>query len=144
VTTAHFKLDDILRRHKVSALALAKASGLAKTTVYNIVNNKAKAVELGTLGRLLAGLEQLTGENMTFDDLLEKDSTFDWRREVLKNARPLGAEALKALIPDWLPVEKEHNWRVWQEIEAEKRAAAKRGSRRLREIEQLFRPEDRE
>jgi hypothetical protein len=87
--TAQWKLADILRRHRKSALALAKASSLTKTTVYNILHNKSKAVELDTLGKLLAGLEALTGERMSFDDLLERQAPSASIDALFQGAKPL-------------------------------------------------------
>ena len=141
MSTVHFKVDDTLRRHNKTPAALIKASGLAKTTVYNIVNNKAKAVELATLSKLMVGLRELTDEEVAITDILEEESKPDWREEILKNAKPIGLEALQKLIPDWTAEEKAHNERVWAELEADKRTQAAKGSARLREIEQLFQPE---
>ena len=141
MSNIYFKVDDTLRRYKKTPAALIGASGLAKTTVYNIVNNKAKAVELETLVKLIAGLRELTKENIAITDIIEEEVKPDWREKVLKNAEPIGMEALQKLIPKWTEEEKAHNERIWAELEAEKRAEATRGSARLREVEQLFQPE---
>ena len=137
--TTHFKLESLLRRHNKSVLALAKASGLAKTTVYNIVNNRAKAVELETLSKLIDGLEHLTGKTISFDDVLEKEprernALLD---DLLKDAKPLDWDKLMAGIPDWTEAEREENARVFEEIERE-RKNAKRPSKRLEQMLEIF------
>ena len=109
MTTLHFKLDDTLHRHKKSAAALVEASGLAKATVYNIVNNKAKAVELETLAKLMDGLRSLTGESVTLSDILEEQTQPDWREEIFRNAKPLDWDEMMANIPDWTDEEKAEN-----------------------------------
>lgn len=121
MATVHFRLDDTLRRHKKNAAALVKASGLAKATVYNIVNNKAKAVELETLSKLLNGLRELTGEEASIDDILEKESQPDWREEILKKAKPFDWDKMMAEIPDWTQEEKAENIRVFEELERERK-----------------------
>jgi DNA-binding Xre family transcriptional regulator len=140
VPAVHFKLEPLLRRHNKSVLALAKASGLAKTTVYNIVNNKAKAVELETLGKLVDGLERLTGETITFNDVLEKEPPKQnpLLEELLKDVKPFDWEEMKKLIPDWTPEERAENERVWAEIEREKEEARQRPSERERQLLEIF------
>ena len=136
--TTHFKLEPLLRRHNKSVLALVKASGLAKTTVYNLVNNRAKAVELETLSKLVDGLERLTGKPISFDDVLEKEprernALLD---DLLKDAKPLDWDKMMAGIPDWTEEEREENSRVF-EMERE-RKNAKRPSKRLEQMLEIF------
>lgn len=140
MSTTHFKLEPLLRRHNKSVLALAKASGLAKTTVYNIVNNKAKAVELETLSKLVDGLERLTGKAVTFDDVLEKEprernSLLD---DLLKDAKPLDWDKMMASIPDWTEEEREENSRIFEEIERARKEDAKRPSKRIEQMLEIF------
>ena len=98
--TTQFKLHDTLHRYNKTPAALVQASGLAKTTVYNIVNNKAKAVELATLDKLLLGLQKLTQENFGLEDILEAKQQDDWREEIFKSAKPFNwAEIEKTLPP---------------------------------------------
>ena len=134
----HFKLGPLLRRHNKSVLALAKASGLTKTMVYNLVNNRAKAVELETLSKLVDGLERLTGKTITFDDVLEKEpqernTLLD---DLLKDAKPLDWDKMMAGIPDWTQEEREENSRVF-ETERE-RKNAKRPSKRIEQMLEIF------
>ncbi len=60
-----------LETHGKSAYSLWKASGLPRNTVYSISQGKATRIDLDTLGKLLYGLEKLTGKKVTPNDLLE-------------------------------------------------------------------------
>jgi DNA-binding Xre family transcriptional regulator len=102
MTNVQFNLKNILKEHRQTTSALVEASGLAKTTVYNIVNNKAKAVELETLEKLLNGLEKLTGRAVSFNDLFEKRlSSREVRLEhLLKDAKPFNWEETMKLLPE--------------------------------------------
>ena len=106
MSTVRFNLDIFLRQHKTTPLALAEASDLSKTTVYNIVNNKAKAVELETLGKLLTGLRTLTGETIDMNDILKEETIPDWREAILRNAKPFDWEAIQKLLPPLTPEDK--------------------------------------
>ena len=55
----------------MSAYSLWKASGLPRNTVYSISQGKAARVDLDTMGKLLYGLEKLTGETVEPNDLFE-------------------------------------------------------------------------
>jgi DNA-binding Xre family transcriptional regulator len=136
--TAQWKLADILRRHRKSALALAKASSLTKTTVYNILHNKSKAVELDTLGKLLAGLEALTGERMSFDDLLERQASSASIDALFQGAKPLHWANLDPLIPDWSEAERKRNIKAQQTLEAAKVASRQREVERTRQLQEAF------
>ena len=136
--TVHFKLDDTLRRHKKNAAALIEASGLAKATVYNIVNNKAKAVELETLSKLIYGLHKLTGEEVSINDILEKETQPDWREEILRNAKPFDWDKMMADIPDWTDEEREENARVFEEIERERKESAQHPSKRIEQMLEIL------
>lgn len=138
MSNVHFKLDDTLRRYKKTPFALVEASGLAKATVYKIVNNEAKAVKLETISKLMNGLRELTGEAVTLDDVLEEINKPDWREEILKNAKPLDWDKMMAGIPDWTEEEREENSRVFEEIERERREDAKRPSKRIEQMLEIF------
>jgi DNA-binding Xre family transcriptional regulator len=71
VYTVKLKVKEYLDTHQKSAYALWKASGLPRNTVYSLSQGKAMRLDLETLGKLLYGLEQLTGETVTPNDLLE-------------------------------------------------------------------------
>lgn len=138
--TTHFKLEPLLRRHNKSVLALAKASGLAKTTVYNIVNNKAKAVELETLSKLVDGLERLTGKSITFDDVLEKEprahnALLD---DLLKDAKPFDWDKMMAELPEWTEEEKVENEAFIKILEEQREIDRKLDMERTRKLLELF------
>jgi hypothetical protein len=65
------KVKDYLETHQKSAYALWKASGLPRNTVYSLSQGKALRLDLETMGKLLFGLEALTGETVTPNDLFE-------------------------------------------------------------------------
>lgn len=103
--STHFKLDPLLRQHKKTPLALAEASGLSKNTVYNIVNNKAKAIELETLDKLIIGLEKLIGRSVGFGDIFEKSqpSTQQRLEQLLKDAKPFYWQDVTNDLPPLAP-----------------------------------------
>jgi DNA-binding Xre family transcriptional regulator len=138
--TAQWKLADILRRHRKSALALARASGLTKTTVYNILHNKSKAVELDTLGKLLAGLESLTGERMSFDDLLERQAPNASLDALFQDVKPLHWADLEPFIPNWSEAERKRNIKAQQALEAAKAVSRQREIERTRQLQEAFKP----
>ena len=101
--TVQFKIDDVLRRYKTTPAALIESSGLAKTTVYNIVNNKAKAVELETLGKLMMGLRKLTQDDIQLSDILQEETKSDWREHILKDAKPFYWQEVREQLPELSP-----------------------------------------
>jgi DNA-binding Xre family transcriptional regulator len=106
----YWKLDSTLRQYRKTPLALARASGLSKTTVYNIVHGKAKGIELETLDKIMLGLEQLTGQKMQVEDVLNRESkTTPALEALLKNAKPFDSRNLEHLIPDWTLEEEAKN-----------------------------------
>lgn len=138
--TVHFRLNDILSHYKKTPAALVEASGLAKTTVYNIVNDKAKAVELETLSKLVDGLERLTGKAITFNDLLEKEprernSLLD---DLLKDAKPFDWEEMKKHIPNWTEEEKAENEAFIKILEEQREVDRKLDTERTKKLLDLF------
>lgn len=134
MSTVQFNLDPFLRQHKTTPLALAEASGLSKTTVYNIVNNKAKAVELETLGKLISGLRTLTGENIEIKDILKEETLPDWRETLLRNAKPLDWEAMQMQLPPLSPEEQEAFIATLEENRRRDKELSKERERRLLEL----------
>jgi DNA-binding Xre family transcriptional regulator len=65
------RIKAYLEQRNMSAYALWKASGLPRNTVYSISQGKALRVDLETMGKLLFGLEKLTGETVEPNDLFE-------------------------------------------------------------------------
>ncbi len=72
-----WKLRDYLDAHNVSAYALSKSTDLAPSTVYALARGDQGRVDLAVLDKVLAALEQLTGQTVTFNDLLERQRQDD-------------------------------------------------------------------
>lgn len=68
-----WRLRQYLDEHDISAYALTKTAALAPNTVYGLARGDQSRVDLGVLDEVIAGLEQLTGQTVTFDDLLERE-----------------------------------------------------------------------
>ena len=102
-------LDATLKRYAKNPHALVQASGLAKTTVYSIVNGETTSVELKTLEKLVNGLEQLTGEPMSIEDILKREPSADLSPALLAQlarAQPFDWEEVQKLIPEWTDEER--------------------------------------
>ena len=69
-----WKLREYLDAHNVSAYALTKAVDLAPNTVYALARGDQSRLDLAVLDKVIAGLEQLTGQTVTFNDLLERSA----------------------------------------------------------------------
>lgn len=136
----YFKLEPLLRQHKKTPLALAEASGLSKTTVYNLVNNKAKAVELETLDKLMAGLEQLLGRPVRFDEILEKRPTPKEVRlaRLLKDAKPFCWGEVQKALPPLTPEEKAEGEAFLRVLEEARQTDLERSRARDRRLLELF------
>lgn len=66
-----WKVKEFLELNGKTTYALWKASGLSRTTAYAIAQGDMKGVEFDTLGKLLGGLEQITGRRVELADVLE-------------------------------------------------------------------------
>ena len=71
-----WKLNDLLKGTQVSVYALnqqlVKAGrGVSRNTLYRLANEQPERIDLEVAGRVLWGLEQLTGKHYTVTDLLE-------------------------------------------------------------------------
>jgi DNA-binding Xre family transcriptional regulator len=123
-----WKLGELLARHRLTALALAKASGLSKTTVYNLVNGQSKALEIETLLKIVAGFRALTGQTIAVDDIFGVEAvvvpaitTHPSLEEQLRHVKPFRWAAMQALVasaPDWTDEERAQ----WEAGEAEREA----------------------
>ena len=71
VTKVKWKIREYLEKHGKSPYALWKASGLSRTAVYDICNDKQEGLRFEAMGRIVEALEKLTGETVTPNDLLE-------------------------------------------------------------------------
>jgi hypothetical protein len=94
----------------------------ADPTIWLLGEEAKPAVELETLGKLMDGLERLTGETITFNDVLEKEppKQNSLLEELLKNAKPFDWEEMKKLIPEWTPEERAENERFMQALEQQR------------------------
>lgn len=71
-----WKLNDLLRGANVSVYALNQrlvraGRGVSRNTLYRLASEQPERIDLGVAGRVLWGLEQLTGKHYTVTDLLE-------------------------------------------------------------------------
>jgi DNA-binding Xre family transcriptional regulator len=74
---AKWKLREYLNQHKLSAYSLVQEAELAPNTVYALARGDQKRIDLGVLDKVMAALDNLTGEQVTYDDLLERDPAED-------------------------------------------------------------------
>lgn len=72
-----WKLREYLDAHKVSAYALTKTADLAPNTVYALARGDQGRLDLVVLDKVISALEQLTGQTVTFNDLLERGTQDD-------------------------------------------------------------------
>jgi transcriptional regulator with XRE-family HTH domain len=137
----HWKLEGTLRRFGKTPMALARASGLTKTTIYNIVNNNSQAVQLETLDKLLIGLEHLTGQYFSVADVLEREVKPNaLLEELLRDAKPVNWEELNQHIPDWTAEERLENDAWMNELELERTGRLERQLVRDAELLEVFAP----
>lgn len=134
----HWKLAQTLERYGKTPAALARASGLSKTTVYAIVNDKSKAVELETLDKLLGGLEQMTGKKLGVDDLLERRSPRSSAWSQLEGLKPVTLEQLRSFIPQWNDADPLENERFVQALQESRDEDRRRSAERDRRQAELF------
>lgn len=68
------RLDDYLNSRDLSAYRLVQATKgrAAQGSIYALARGDLKRLDLNTLAAVIDALEQLTGERVSFDDLLER------------------------------------------------------------------------
>ena len=66
-----WQLRRFLEHHHTTVYAVWKASGISKTTLYAITNDKMDGVQFDTLAKLLAGLEHILKRVVHIEDVLE-------------------------------------------------------------------------
>lgn len=123
-------------------MALVRASGLTKTTIYNMVNNNSQAVQLETLDKLLIGLEHLTGKHFSVADVLEREvkpNTF--LEELLRDAKPVDFAELNKHIPAWTAEERVENEAWMRELELERTERIEQQKIRDAELLDTFTPQ---
>lgn len=138
MTNTHWTLLQTLQRHRQKVPALARASGLSKNTVYDIVNGKTKAVTLETVDRLLDGLEQLTGERMTLEAVLGRNDSPDPYAHLFAGVQPFSWEEAQQHVPEWAAPERAENDHFWAKMEADKRARLLQSDKRLAPPKEVF------
>ncbi len=104
-----WKLREYLDTHKVSAYALTKTADLAPNTVYALARGDQGRVDLAVLDKVITGLEQLTGQTVTFNDLLEREAIAQSDADLAEAGLEDYAAAL-AEIDDDVPPEELAAW----------------------------------
>ena len=66
-----WKVKEYLDSQGKTPYALWKSSGLSRTTVYAITANQLDGVQFETMGKLIEGLEKMTGKRVELSDVLE-------------------------------------------------------------------------
>lgn len=138
MTHTHWTLAETLQRYGQKAPALAKASGLSKNTVYDILNGKSRAVTLETLDKLLNGLERLTGTALTPNDLIGRAVQSDIDPELLAQLANIPAfnwQEVRAQLPSWTEEERAANEQFWLDLETDRKS---RGDRRMQRLEAIW------
>ena len=74
-----WKLGDLLTGERVSVYALNRQLAeagrtVSRTTLYRLTHEQPERIDLEVAGRVLWGLEQITGKHYTVTDLLEYDA----------------------------------------------------------------------
>jgi transcriptional regulator with XRE-family HTH domain len=138
----HWTLAQTLQSRGLSPHALAKVSGLSKNTVYDIVNGKSQGVTLETVDRLLSGLEQLTGQRMALEAVLDRQEPEDPYLHLFADAKPFDWDQVRSTLPLWTPEEQAANDAFWAEHETERQSRRATGNRRLGALAEIFGRED--
>ncbi len=73
------RLDDYLNHHGLTPYRLAQETKgqAAQGSIYALARGDSKRLDLKTLAAIMGALEKLTGENVGFDDLLERGTPRD-------------------------------------------------------------------
>jgi DNA-binding Xre family transcriptional regulator len=107
-------LGEYLENHNLSAYRLAKQleGKTAKGSVYALARGDVRRIDLETLASIMQALEQLTGECVSFDDLLERSdletaAIIDEHPDLLERIAKLERGEVK-LIP-WEKAERQLN-----------------------------------
>ena len=70
IVPVRWTVRPLLDRHALSAYRLMKETGLARGTVYRLVNGETNTLNAETLDKVMTALRHLTGEDIQIDDLL--------------------------------------------------------------------------
>lgn len=138
MTATHWTLAQTLQRRGITTHALIKASGLSKGTVYDIVNGKSQGITLETVDKLLAGLEQLTGQRMALDAVLDRTEPEDPYAHLFVDAKPYDhEEARKHLVP-WTAEELAEDEKYWAALAQEKKESREKPDKTMQELSEIF------
>lgn len=101
-----WKLDDLLEREQVTVYALnqrlAEAGrSVSRTTLYRLASEQPERIDLEVAGRVLWGLEQLTGKHYDVADLLEYDYQADMPTDETKRLTAAGVPYTGDSETDW-------------------------------------------
>jgi hypothetical protein len=101
-----WKLDDLLEREQVTVYALnqrlAEAGrSVSRTTLYRLASEQPERIDLEVAGRVLWGLEQLTGKHYDVSDLLEYDYQADMQADETKRLTAAGVPYTGDSETDW-------------------------------------------
>jgi DNA-binding Xre family transcriptional regulator len=66
-----WKLENIMKKHNLSAYRIAKQAEVGLTTIYRIKNNRSDTVQGEVLDSILQAVYELTGVKYGVGDLLE-------------------------------------------------------------------------
>lgn len=139
MTQTHWTLAQTLQKHRQKVPALAQVSGLSKNTIYDIVNGKAQGITLETVDKLLDGLEQLTGQRMALDAVLDRAEPEDPYAHLFVDAKPYDhQEAQKHLMP-WTAEELAEDEQYWAEQAREKKERREKPDKTMQELSKIFR-----
>lgn len=67
----HFKLSEVMGRHRIKQRQLAEAARVRPAAINALYHGDRERVDVGQLAAILDGLNSLTGQHYTVSDLLE-------------------------------------------------------------------------
>jgi len=68
-------LDETLNRLELTRYEVALQSRIRPSTVSDLANNKSKSIKFDTAAKLIDGIEQLSGERISMNDILRVTTT---------------------------------------------------------------------
>ncbi len=101
-----WKLDDLLEREQVTVYALnqrlaEEGRSVSRTTLYRLASEQPERIDLEIAGRVLWGLEQLTGKHYAVSDLLEYDYKANMQADVPQRLTAAGVPYTGDSETDW-------------------------------------------
>lgn len=68
-------LDETLNRLELTRYEVALQSRIRPSTVSDLANNKSKSIKFDTAAKLIDGIEKLSGERISMNDILRVTTT---------------------------------------------------------------------